>query len=67
MRRNRELKKLDRTKERSYKNIDKDKQAIIEAEENIEENEKQQKMVQEAIVNQHQEVRNAQQYLKLFE
>lgn len=64
---NKELKKLDRTKERSYKNIDKEKQAIIEAEENIEENERQQKMVQEAILNQHQEVRNAQQYLKLFE
>ncbi len=64
---NKELKKLDRTKDRSYKNIDKDKQDIIEAQENIEENERQQKMVQEAILNQHQEVRNAQQYLRVFE
>lgn len=64
---NKELKKLDKTKERSYKNIDKEEQAIIEAQENIEENEKQQKMIQEAILNQHQEVRNAQQYLKVFE
>jgi len=64
---NKELKKLDRTKDRSYKNIDKQEQAIIEAEENIEENERQQKMVQEAILNQHQEVRNAQQYMKVFE
>ncbi|MGB1242715.1 MAG: hypothetical protein ACPG49_09345 [Chitinophagales bacterium] len=64
---NKELKKLDKTKKRSYKNIDKEEQEIIEAQENIEENERQQKMVQEAILNQHQEVRNAQQYLKVFE
>ncbi|MEZ4886724.1 MAG: hypothetical protein R3E32_18495 [Chitinophagales bacterium] len=64
---NKELKKLEKTKEKSYKNIDKEEQTIIEAKENIEENERQQKMVQEAIINQRQEVRNAQQYLKVFE
>ena len=63
----RELKKLERTKERNRKNIDRQEQNIVKNKENIVENGLQQVMVQEAIVNQRQEVRNAKKYLKLFE